>query len=264
MEPSNASALVLMVSAAFSSDASCVTTTEAARLGVLGVAVALANSDESMFCSAVIKLEESAAAATAASALLASVVCPTALTVANRLSPERRLPPLAPVTVMSDSGMLITTANIVRACASVGVGSTTHSEVTSNVVATVEPTPAFIPSRILLPSKSAAFVIPAYFNTDITSIGTGVGAGVGGIGVGASEMGVTSINSVSLVSFILINIVMSTLLLMLMRNCVMSSGPHLPSFAPRARGTKATKMQKKSRTDLIGNISLFPMALRKT
>lgn len=35
-----------------------------------------------------------------------------------------------------------------------------------------------------------------------TSWGTGVGGGVGGMGVGASERGVTSISSVSLVSFI--------------------------------------------------------------
>jgi len=40
-----------------------------------------------------------------------------------------------------------------------------------------------------------------------TSWGTGVGGGVGGMGVGASERGVTSSNSVSLVSFISISFI---------------------------------------------------------
>jgi len=176
------------------------------------VTAAFANADESMPCSAFINLLESEAADIAASAFAASVVCATALTVANRLPPDKRLPPVALVTVMSDSGMSITPENIVLACSSVGAGSTSHSEVTLNVATAVEPAVAFIPVRILLVSKASADVRPEYSCFDTTSTGTGVGDGVGGIGVGASEKGVTSINSVSLVSFMPIKASMSALL----------------------------------------------------
>ena len=80
------------------------------------------------------------------------------------------------------------------------MGDTSSVTVTLKVVTTVAVDDKFIAFKTAALSKLVAFKSAKSTVTE-TSCGIGVGAGVGGIGVGASDRGVTSMSSVSLVSF---------------------------------------------------------------